>query len=89
LKYSYKRIAEVTLLIQVQDNIHSVTHMTIARQRFGKHIPEVTQSTDEGLTLLGSKLVGTFLATDEIQIITDVQIEVVVPLRFAPSCEKS
>jgi hypothetical protein len=37
-----------------------VTNMTIARQQFGKHIPEVTQSTVEGPTLLGSKLLGKF-----------------------------
>jgi hypothetical protein len=34
--------------------------MTIARQRFGKHILEVTQSTVEGPPLLGSKSLGTF-----------------------------
>jgi hypothetical protein len=35
-------------------------HMTIARQRFGKHISEVTLSTVEEHPLLGSKSVGTF-----------------------------
>jgi hypothetical protein len=36
-----------------------VTHMTIARQRIGKHISEVTLSTVEGYPLLGSKSLGT------------------------------
>jgi hypothetical protein len=36
-----------------------VTHMTIARQRFGKYIPNITQSTVEGPPLLGSKSLGT------------------------------
>jgi hypothetical protein len=30
-----------------------VTHMPLARQRLGKHIPEVTLSTTEGHPLLG------------------------------------
>jgi hypothetical protein len=34
--------------------------MAIARQHFGKHIPEVTQSTVEGPPLLGTKLLGMF-----------------------------
>jgi hypothetical protein len=34
--------------------------MTIARQRFSKHIPEVMQSTAEEPPLLGSKSLGTF-----------------------------
>jgi hypothetical protein len=37
-----------------------VTLMTIARQRFGKQISEVTLSTVEGQPLLGSKSLGTF-----------------------------
>jgi hypothetical protein len=41
-------------------NQHTVTNITIARQRFGKHIPEVTQSTVEGPPSLGSKSLGTF-----------------------------
>jgi hypothetical protein len=32
----------------------SVTHMNIARQRLGKHIPEVTLSIIEGHPLLGN-----------------------------------
>jgi hypothetical protein len=40
-------------------SINIVTNMTTARQRFGKHIPEVTQSTAVRL-LLGSKSLGTF-----------------------------
>jgi hypothetical protein len=35
-------------------------NMTIAKQRFGKHIPEVAQSTVEGPPLLNSKSLGTF-----------------------------
>jgi hypothetical protein len=34
--------------------------MSIARQRFGKGVLEITQSTVEGLLLLGSKSLGTF-----------------------------
>jgi hypothetical protein len=36
-------------------------NMTIARQRFSKHVPEVMQSTVEGTPLLGSKLLGMYL----------------------------
>jgi hypothetical protein len=36
--------------------------MTIAGQRFGKHISEVTQSTAGGHPLLGSKSLGTYPA---------------------------
>jgi hypothetical protein len=32
-----------------------VTHMVIARQRRGKHIPGVTLATVEGLPLLGNE----------------------------------
>jgi hypothetical protein len=35
-------------------------NMTIARQWFGKHVPEVTQSALEEPSLLGSKSLGTF-----------------------------
>jgi hypothetical protein len=38
----------------VMKKIYIVTNMTTARQRFGKHIPEVTQLT-VGPPLLGSK----------------------------------
>jgi hypothetical protein len=34
--------------------------MTIARQQFGKHLPEVRQSTVEGLPMLSSKSLDTF-----------------------------
>jgi hypothetical protein len=34
--------------------------MTIARQRLGKRVPEVTLSTMEGCPLLGSEPLGTF-----------------------------
>jgi hypothetical protein len=34
--------------------------MTIARQRLGKHVPEITLSTIEGYPLLGSGSLGTF-----------------------------
>jgi hypothetical protein len=37
-----------------------VTHKTIARQQFSKHISKVTFSTVEGHPLLGSKSLGTF-----------------------------
>jgi hypothetical protein len=37
-----------------------MTNMTIARQRFGKHVPKVRLSTVEGPPLLGSKSLGTF-----------------------------
>jgi hypothetical protein len=40
--------------------IYIVTYMTIARQKFGKHVPKVTQSTVERPPLLGNKQVGTF-----------------------------
>jgi hypothetical protein len=36
-----------------------VTHMPIARQRFGKHIPEITLSTIEGYILLGNGPINT------------------------------
>jgi hypothetical protein len=36
-----------------------VTHMLIARQRLGKHIPEVTLSTIEGHPLLGNGPINT------------------------------
>jgi hypothetical protein len=36
--------------------------MTITRQRFGKHISEVRQSTVEGPPLPGSKSLGMFLS---------------------------
>jgi hypothetical protein len=39
---------------------NTMANMTIATQRFGKHVPEVTQLTAEGLLLLGSKSPGTF-----------------------------
>jgi hypothetical protein len=34
--------------------------MTIARQRFGKHVPEVTLSRVEGYLLLGNGSLDTF-----------------------------
>jgi hypothetical protein len=37
-----------------------MTHMTIARQRFGKQVPEVTLSTVEGHPLLGNRSLDTF-----------------------------
>jgi hypothetical protein len=37
-----------------------VTNMTIARQRIGKHIPEMTLSIVEGPPLLASKSQHTF-----------------------------
>jgi hypothetical protein len=37
-----------------------VTNMTIDRQRFGKHVPKMTQLTVEELPLLGSKSLGKF-----------------------------
>jgi hypothetical protein len=44
----------------INNKNYTVTNMTITRQRFGKHIPEVKQSTVEGLPLLGSKSLVTF-----------------------------
>jgi hypothetical protein len=38
--------------------------MTVARQRFSKHISEVTQST-VGPPLLGSRSLGTFLSNGQ------------------------
>jgi hypothetical protein len=46
------------MVLRHRDNI--VPHMTIARQRFDKHISEVTLSTVEGHLLLCSRSVGTF-----------------------------
>jgi hypothetical protein len=44
------------------DDINNiVTHITIARQRLGKHVPEVTLSTMEENMLLGSGSLGMFL----------------------------
>jgi hypothetical protein len=37
-----------------------MTHITIARQRFGKRIPEDKLSTVEGYPLLGNESRGTF-----------------------------
>jgi hypothetical protein len=46
--------------------IHIVTNMTIATQRFGKHVPEVTLSTVEGRLLLDNGLLThVFGATDK------------------------
>jgi hypothetical protein len=40
--------------------VNIVTHMTIARQQLGKHIPEVTLSTIEGYALLGNGPINTY-----------------------------
>jgi hypothetical protein len=45
--------------------IYIVTNITIATQRFGKHIPEVKQSAVEGPPLMGSKSLGTFLSNGQ------------------------
>jgi hypothetical protein len=42
-----------------------VTHMTIARQRLGKHIPGVTLSTIKGHPLLGNGSIDTHSRTTE------------------------
>jgi hypothetical protein len=39
--------------------IHIVTYMTTAKQRLGKHIPEVTFATIEGHPLLGNGPINT------------------------------
>jgi hypothetical protein len=43
---------------QCQDNI--VTHMTIAKQMLGKHIPEVTLSTIEGHPFLSNETINIY-----------------------------
>lgn len=43
----------------VRQKVNIVMNMTIARQRFGKYIPEIKQSTVEGSPLLGNKSLGT------------------------------
>jgi hypothetical protein len=64
--------------------------MTTAKQRFGKHIPEVTQSTMEGPPLLGSKSLGTFHINGKIRNNRVIQelLEAVVSFRFAPSYKR-
>jgi hypothetical protein len=39
--------------------VTNMTHMTIARQRLGKHIPNVTLPTIEGHSLLGNEPINT------------------------------
>jgi hypothetical protein len=48
-----------------EEMVHIVTHMTIARQRFGKHIPGVTLSKIEGYKLLGKGPINTHSRTKE------------------------
>jgi hypothetical protein len=50
----------VTELNFISDWLNIVTHMTIARQRLGKRIPELTLSIIVGRPLLGSESLGTF-----------------------------
>jgi hypothetical protein len=42
------------------NNNNNVTHITIARQRLGKHIPEVMLSTKEGHPLPGNGSLNIF-----------------------------
>jgi hypothetical protein len=67
-----------------------VTNMTVARQRFGKHICEATQST-VGPPVLGSRSLGTFCTsgqnTNNSRVIHEV-FEVVFSRRFAPSYKR-
>jgi hypothetical protein len=59
--------------------------MTVARQRFVKHIHEVTQST-VGTPLLGSRLLGTFPSngqnTNNNRVMHEL-LELVIYIRFA------
>jgi hypothetical protein len=55
--------------------------MTIARQLFGKHIPEVTLSTVEEPPLLGSKSLGTFHNNGKT--VTEELFEMVIYILFA------
>jgi hypothetical protein len=64
-----------------------VTDLTIARQRFGTHIPDITQSTVEGPPLLGSNSLGTFRSNGHNTVIHGL-FEVVVSLRFAASYKR-
>jgi hypothetical protein len=54
--------------------------MTIAGQRFGKYVFEVTQSTLEGPPLLGSQSLGTFHSNNnkKKQIITEELIDMAI-----------
>jgi hypothetical protein len=65
--------------------------MTTARQRFGKHIPEVTQPTVEGPPLLGSKPLGTFRSngqnTHNNRVLYEL-LEVTLSRWFAPSYKR-
>jgi hypothetical protein len=72
---SFKLFNEAVSIIQIMQNrikwIHNIlTNMTVARQRFGKHFSEITQST-VGSPLLGSRSLGTFHSNGKTQIITN------------------
>jgi hypothetical protein len=62
--------------------------MIIARQRFGKHVPKVRQSTVEGPLLLRSKSLGTFRSKGQTQNITEELFEMVIYIRFSPSYKR-
>jgi hypothetical protein len=69
---------------------YTVTNMTVVRQRFGKHISQVTQST-VGPPLLGSRSLGTFRSngqnTNNDRVIHEL-LEVVVSRRLVPSYKR-
>jgi hypothetical protein len=66
----------------------TVTNMAIARQRFGKQIPEVTQSTVARPPLLGTKSLGTFRSNGQNTDNNNELFEVVFSLRSAPSYKR-
>jgi hypothetical protein len=53
---------------------HTVTHMPVARQLVGKHIPEVTLSTI-GYPLLGNGRIDTYSRTTEDDVFRGVHVE--------------
>jgi hypothetical protein len=54
---------------------------------FGRHIPEVTQSTVESPPLLGNKTLGTYCSNGQNTVLHQL-LEVVASLRFAPSYKR-
>jgi hypothetical protein len=55
-----RRVAHILYLYSDLNNNNIVTHIPIARQRLGKHIPEVMLSTIEGHRLPGNGSLNTF-----------------------------
>jgi hypothetical protein len=62
--------------------------MIIARQRFGKRVPEITQSAVEGPPLLGIKSLGAFRSNGKPDNNREELFESVIYLRFAPRCKR-